>query len=66
MGSPPEFAHIVSLFDFLVLAHPAHATYITYVRPSFYFLLSVSKHLDGNDVKGHHSDLESNNKGEFY
>ncbi|GLH06434.1 Neurobeachin [Gryllus bimaculatus] len=40
MGAPPEFSHIVAVTDFLVLLHQASATYVTHVRPSFYFLLS--------------------------
>lgn len=40
MGSPPEFAHIVAVTDFLVLLHRASATYVTHLRSSFYFLLS--------------------------
>ncbi|XP_068085277.1 lysosomal-trafficking regulator [Anabrus simplex] len=42
MGAPPEFSHVVAVTDFLVLLHQASSTYITHVRPSFYFLLSHS------------------------
>lgn len=42
MGAPPEFSHVVAVADCLLLLHPASATYITHVRPSYYFLLSPS------------------------
>ncbi|KAK3927653.1 Lysosomal-trafficking regulator [Frankliniella fusca] len=42
MGAPPEFSHVLAVADCLLLLHPASATYITHVRPSYYFLLSPS------------------------
>ncbi|KAG8260670.1 hypothetical protein J6590_091786 [Homalodisca vitripennis] len=55
MGAPPELPHIISIYDYLILAHPAHATYVTSVRPSFYFLVtSHTSHPSSN-----HSEVES-------
>ncbi|XP_047002591.1 lysosomal-trafficking regulator [Schistocerca americana] len=39
MGAPPEFSHIVSVADFLLLAHPARHTYISHGRNNYYFVL---------------------------
>lgn len=39
MSSPPQTEHIVSIVRFLIISHPAHATYVTHMRSSFYFLL---------------------------
>ncbi|KAL7305380.1 hypothetical protein TKK_0002123 [Trichogramma kaykai] len=39
MGAPPEFAHLVQITDFLVLAHQASETYVTHSRHNMYFLL---------------------------
>uniref|UniRef100_A0A1B6DVR8 Lysosomal-trafficking regulator n=1 Tax=Clastoptera arizonana TaxID=38151 RepID=A0A1B6DVR8_9HEMI len=60
MGAPPEFSQIVLIFNFLVLIHPAHATYITHVRPSFYFLMSENKYLKRSDIKVDCSEVDSN------
>ncbi|XP_054259566.1 lysosomal-trafficking regulator isoform X2 [Macrosteles quadrilineatus] len=57
MGAPPDMPHIVAIFDYLVLAHPASATYITTVRPSFYFLVNTAA---SNTSSSNHSEVDSN------
>lgn len=55
MGAPPELPHIVLIYDYLVLAHPAHATYVSSVRPSFYFLVNTSS---SSHHSSNHSDID--------
>ncbi|CAB0037463.1 unnamed protein product [Trichogramma brassicae] len=39
MGALPEFAHLVQIADFLVLAHQTSEIYVTHSRHNMYFLL---------------------------
>lgn len=39
MSSPPQIEHITAIVKFLILSHPANATYVSQMRSSFYFLL---------------------------
>ncbi|CAB0000097.1 unnamed protein product, partial [Nesidiocoris tenuis] len=39
MTAPPELDHVTKISDYLLLAHPVHATYISHSRSSMYFVL---------------------------
>lgn len=39
MTAPPQLSHVTAIADYLLLAHPAHATYISHARSSLYFVL---------------------------
>ncbi|KAK9508246.1 hypothetical protein O3M35_007946 [Rhynocoris fuscipes] len=39
MTAPPQLHHVTAVADYLLLAHPAHATYISHSRASLYFVL---------------------------
>ncbi|KAF6210395.1 hypothetical protein GE061_013499 [Apolygus lucorum] len=39
MTAPPELEHVTKITDYLLLAHPVHATYISHSRSSMYFVL---------------------------
>ncbi|XP_073990723.1 lysosomal-trafficking regulator mauve isoform X4 [Rhodnius prolixus] len=39
MTAPPQLHHVTAVADYLLLAHPAHATYISHARTSIYFVL---------------------------
>lgn len=48
MGAPPEFAHLVSITDYLVLVHQASETYVTHSRHNIYFMLPQLKEKNTN------------------
>lgn len=69
IGAPPELPHIVLIYDYLVLAHPASATYVTCVRSNFYFLVNTSasshpssNHSEADCNSGHCKSLSPNIK----
>lgn len=70
MTAPPDFSHIVAIYDYLVLAHPANDTHVSLVRPSFYFLLSsissTSPTKRDNSIKSSSTFSESENKSKKY
>ncbi|XP_075225539.1 lysosomal-trafficking regulator mauve isoform X2 [Lycorma delicatula] len=42
MSSPPQNEQIIAIVNFLILSHPAHATYVTHLKSSFYFLIPTA------------------------
>ncbi|XP_016837232.1 lysosomal-trafficking regulator isoform X2 [Nasonia vitripennis] len=59
MGAPPEFPHLVSITDYLVLVHQASETYITHSRHNMYFLLAPleeAKSCSGKSLLGSSSN----------
>lgn len=48
MSSPPQTEHITAIVQFLILSHPADATYVTHLRSNFYFLLPTTSTVSSN------------------